>query len=500
MARFLLFIVSFLPSLPCSTYQDNKLPVPNAADQKKAEKEIREAFPKDFADKSRNGKSALAQKLLGQSADDKNTPTSRYVVLLLSRDLATESLDLTTAFDAIERLNTLFQTGAAPLTGATFTVERNSWKAAALNAARKNASTPEDVSSLADAYIKFATDSVGEKNFADALIAAQLADQYAKASKAAGAVDKTGALLREIPELRKEEDQFSSIIISKADDPQARLVKGRYVIFVVNDVDRGIEALLGCSDQGLNAVARMELAKPTTAQAMVEIAETWLALSKKEENPLHKRRYLDRAVVWFEQAAKNAGGIARAKIEKRISETAARKAVTPVNLLREYELGKWKNLIQGRGEWSKGKDGYTFKPVGGGGPDFGWSYPLPKSLTAFSVKMVFRVRDVGGIQIVFVDKKDIITGFGVALAYKWHEGFSVGNLDSRGPDIKTIKLTKLDKGWHTLDIKVTPDSIVAKLDNSNEVEWVGKFEPTSITVSGDEFEDWVVSEFVLIPR
>src|SRR6185503_17693206 len=102
---------------------------------------------------------------------------------------------------------------------------------------------------------------------------------YAKSSKATVAAERAGQMIKEVPELKKEDESFANIITTKADDPAAKLIKGRYSLFVVGDEKAGIENLLGCSDEGLRAIAKLEAAKPATAEAMVDIAEAWLTLS-----------------------------------------------------------------------------------------------------------------------------------------------------------------------------------------------------------------------------
>jgi hypothetical protein len=300
--------------------QDQKLPVPDAADQRKAEAEIRSVFKEDFVKKTRDGKRAFAARLLAEAADAKNTPTSRYVVLLLSRDLAVEALDVGTILASIDQLGKLYEVTKPLLTGATFSSSSNALKVSAFNNAQKFATSPEDASLLGDAYLKVAEDTLKEKLFDDALSSAQAAEKYAKAAKASSALERAVQLTKEIPELKKEEDLFGTAITTKADDPTAKLVKGRYSLFVVGDDKAGIDHLLGCSDEGLKSVAKLEAAKPMTAEAMAEVAEAWFALSKKEEILLQKRRYKNRARSWFDDAMKNAGGIARTKIEKRLAE------------------------------------------------------------------------------------------------------------------------------------------------------------------------------------
>src|SRR4051812_44162445 len=110
--RHLVWVLLLLQSA-----QDQKLPVPSAADQKKAEAEIRSVLKEDFAKRTRDGKRVLAQKLLAEAADEKNSPTSRYVVLLLSRDLAVEALDVGAILASIDQLGKLYDVANPPLTG-----------------------------------------------------------------------------------------------------------------------------------------------------------------------------------------------------------------------------------------------------------------------------------------------------------------------------------------------------------------------------------------------
>src|SRR5581483_2133692 len=114
----------------------------------------RSIFKEDFSKKSREGKRTLAQKLLKEAADEKNTAVARFVVLQLSRDLAIEALDIETLFSAIDQMAKLYDVERPPLTGATFTSSSNALKVSGLNGAQKFASGSEDSSSLGEAYLK----------------------------------------------------------------------------------------------------------------------------------------------------------------------------------------------------------------------------------------------------------------------------------------------------------------------------------------------------------
>jgi hypothetical protein len=184
------------------------------------------------------------------------------------------------------------------------------------------------------------------------------------------------------------------------------------------------------------------------------------------------------------------------KVDIAVEERAKDKEnSSEIDLLKEYENEKWKDLLN-RGKWEKDDGAYELVGESGGGSDIGWSYPL-NGIDTFTISMTFRMANAGAIQIVFTEKPQMIQGFGVALSYAWNKGFSVGNLDSRGKDMKTVELSRINKGWHELEIKVNPSSISAKLDNGEEVSWRGNFSPTCVLLSGDEHGDWYIKKLAL---
>ena len=62
-----------------------------------------------------------------------------------------------------------------------------------------------------------------------------------------------------------------------------------------------------------------------------------------------------------------------------------------VDLLKEVENGKWRNLLPERGAWRKSAEGYEMVPVPGNAADFGWAYhgpATPGRLKSFWVGIV----------------------------------------------------------------------------------------------------------------
>lgn len=330
--------------LAFSFNQDIKLPIPSAAEQKKAEAEVRAVFKEEFSKKDREGKRTLAKRLFGEAQDEKNTSASRYAVLLLSRDLASESLDIDTLFKSIESIEKLYDVAKPALAGATFTNNLNGLKIEALNKAQKTVASADDSAILGDAYLKVAEDALSEKVFEDAQSAAQASEKYGRSAKSPGIADRASTLQKEISELWKEDEEFGRVITMKIDDPAAKLVKGRYFLFVAGDEKDSLQFLIGCSDEGLKNVAKLEQGAPSTPEGMMGVGEAWYTLAGKESSLVQKRRYKERAYKWFDLALKDAGGIQRTKIEKRLSELGP-KASGPVTGL----VGYW-SCDEGTGE------------------------------------------------------------------------------------------------------------------------------------------------------
>lgn len=300
--------------------QEERLPIPSAAEQKKNESEIKAIFKEDLSKRDRDSKKTLSQKLLDQAMDARNTSASRYVLLFLARDLAAEGMEVATGFSAIQHLDKLYEMGKPPLTGATFSSNLNAQKAAFLNAAKKYAGSPDDQLLLARAYLELAESALTRFEFDDAQVAV---DQAARLSKDPDVSSQITAFAKEIP-LRKQEDaavkKAELTLAASSEDPEANLTIGRYLLFVKVDEPNGLAALAKTSDTGLKDVAKRELAKPISPEDMAAVGEAWVTVATRERSPLHKRRFHDRGVRWLNQALDLAGGLTKAKIEKRLKE------------------------------------------------------------------------------------------------------------------------------------------------------------------------------------
>jgi len=330
--------------------QDGKVSVPGADAQKTAEKEIRDLFKSEYANRERDSRRLLAVKMLGQ-AKGTTEAAARYVLLRESRDLSLEIFDPAGAFAAIDEI------------GKTFDVKPMDLKTAALATLKKGAKTPEQGELLSEASLRLAREMAAANEFDAALKAAKDAEAAAKGAKHPMLAEAAIEFSKELPDLKKEQAELSKAelaIAANENDPAANVAIGKYFCFIKNDWDRGASCLMKGADDGLKAAATQEYLKPKDPEAQAELGDRWFALSSEKSRPaLDKRRFRNRALTWYETALSAATGIVRTRVEKKLEECRkAGGARTEIDLISMIDpkadaiVGEWtvdvKTLVQTR--------------------------------------------------------------------------------------------------------------------------------------------------------
>jgi len=318
--------------------QDARSSVPDAADQKRAEKVIRDFFRNDYQSRDAAARSALAEKLLKEAGATQGDAVTVYVLLREARDVAAEAGNAALAFEAISRMAERFDVKVAEL------------KAAALAAARKKASTPEDLGRVAEALLGLAEEQIRKDELDDALRGARDAESAARSAKDSALASRAAALVRDIPEMKRLHEPYAKAemtLSSNPADPDACLTCGRYLCMVRGDWDAGLPLLAKGNNAALADLAMKELAKPEEAAAQLEIADLWYELAEKEKNALLKRRGQSRARTWYEKAVPGATGLVQLKASKRLADLEAALGPpagggsgAPVDLLRLIDPAK----------------------------------------------------------------------------------------------------------------------------------------------------------------
>src|SRR6185503_4542499 len=85
-----------------ATAQEKKLPVPDPAQVKEAEKNVKELFKAEYAKKTAGDRSALA-KLLLNAAAGQSKPAEKWVCLNQAQELAVQAIDWDIALEAVQQ-------------------------------------------------------------------------------------------------------------------------------------------------------------------------------------------------------------------------------------------------------------------------------------------------------------------------------------------------------------------------------------------------------------
>jgi hypothetical protein len=288
-----------------------RLPVPEAAVQKEAEKSIKEIFKAEYAKKTAAERQALAVALLNQAGQTGDDPGGLWVLYREAQDAAVLAGDAKTAMLAVDAAARRFDIDAIAM------------KSAALATIGKTAKSPDEISLVIDQMNRLIDELIGSDVYDTAEKTAAAAVALAKRTAQPILVQKTAVRAKEVSEAKAKFQSMKGgleALAKNPDDPRANGEMGQFLCFVKSNWDTGLRFLSKGSDGPFKALSAKEIAGPTAAAELVAIADEWCALAEKEKSPLKKAPMLAHASTIFEQALPDSSGVLKAKIEKRLSE------------------------------------------------------------------------------------------------------------------------------------------------------------------------------------
>lgn len=301
----------FLLALP----QDNRLPLPDEATQKRVERTIREIFKDEYAKKDAASRRAFVQRLLTQGKDGKDDPESRYGLLKEALEVASQSGDSAGALAAADEL------------AAVFAVAANPFRKEALDRTKKAGVDP---AALTEGYLKVAADALRSGEIDLAADAAKEADAAAQKAKKIPLVGKARAMSKEIAEQRAEAPKLAEArtkLGTAPGDPAANGVLGRHLCFKAGDWDQGLAHLAKGPDD-LKALAAQDLAAPSAGAEQVKLGDGWWDAGEKEAAAT-KDACRRRAARWYQTALPGLTGLTRVRVERRLAELPAEARIVP---------------------------------------------------------------------------------------------------------------------------------------------------------------------------
>jgi hypothetical protein len=289
---------------------NQKEPPPSAEQLAGAQQKIREIFETEIKNaKSPTARVEIAKRMLSEADDRKNDLPTVYALQLRARDLAAETGEVATAFEAIDQLTAMFEAEPGVL------------REEALEAAARGAKFSNQRTAVSDAALDLAEAAVAEDDFATADRFAKIALTAARGASDATLAKRTAARVKEIDEQKQAFEELQSDLArleTHPDDPEANLRVGRFECFAKENWELGLPRLAKSSDAHLKQLAARELQASADAKEQLALADAWDQLAEKE--PAQIREVLDNhAEEWYRRAVAQLSGIDKLRVEKKLA-------------------------------------------------------------------------------------------------------------------------------------------------------------------------------------
>jgi len=298
---------------------DERLPLPSAAELKRAAQTARLLYQDLIERSDRDGRLEVARTMFKRAWVTQDQPAMQYHLFHNARRLAASAGDGRLAFDIVEQLDQRFQIDKLDVLKHTLRVTVLS-----LHAKR-------DTEDAVKAAIATAEDYARAEKYDDADDLLTMLLVVVRATKDPG--------LHRWVSHERDRNKLRSSLFNAADraneelekyptNPVANLALGRYLCFVQNNWAAGSRAFLYSDDYDLAEVAAWEAAAPhweaTSAadyEEQFDLAEEWWELAgQRQTSSTFKTLYLARAAHWYEKALPGLDDVHRELAEKRLEQ------------------------------------------------------------------------------------------------------------------------------------------------------------------------------------
>jgi hypothetical protein len=260
---------------PPGRKSESAAPLPDNDARQKAEQQVRARYKADYVKASKpDGKLVLGKKLFNEATEFKGEGAERYVLYEQAAKYAAEAGETSLAWTIIDEM------------AMTFGVDVIALKAAAAKGAVKLVKDDDDALALVQLYLTLMDEAAGLAQYeASAQLGAQLIQAARKANSAplSDQMQERAKRARDLAAAYKEARPAEEKLKESPDDPKANRIWGRYLCFWTEDWVGGLPLLEKGDDPALAALAKKDLAKPTDADEIVEIADGWWTISEKEK-------------------------------------------------------------------------------------------------------------------------------------------------------------------------------------------------------------------------
>lgn len=335
-----------------------KLPVPDAAALKSAEKLVKDVFLQESAKKKNMAeKLTLAKSCLERGLQTKDDAAAQFVLLRSAKDTAVEIGDGETALRAVDALTETFEIDALQM------------KLDALLKCVKMARMPAHYRTILTLLLPVLDEALAKDDFNAARRLAELAVNVSRATKDA-ALMKTArersADVRKAADAREAVQAAVKTLEETPNDPEANRIVGEYLCFCKGNWTEGLPKLAAGTGEPAKTLAANDLQGAASPEARVKLADAWWDFSASQHG-VAVSRVQERAVHWYKLALPGLKGLSREVAVKRLTE------FKPVGAIPQHRVFTFNEKAVAEGYWEWSGD-WEFANDGAKGPSIPGSF------------------------------------------------------------------------------------------------------------------------------
>jgi formylglycine-generating enzyme required for sulfatase activity len=300
---------------------------PGAASMDSARVEIRGVFEEEYAaferyasdERKKEAGLRLAYRLLKEERKGGHSHAVRYVLFLEALSITADIADVQVLIQAVNGLAAHFGEDEVHL------LEQFLDKAS-----RKAKSA--DFLQMAHGFVHLAERALVADRYEAAGKAVQSAVRAARLAKDKDlerAARNRQDVIEDLKRQWKILEQYWQALQDDPQKPEANYLVGRFFAVRKGDWERALPHLSRGSSEDLKKLALLEMQKPASTNAMIELGDGWMQQAEGERDRRAKGRYHERATGWYKRAFPDLTGLDRARVEKRIAGIAEQASPAP---------------------------------------------------------------------------------------------------------------------------------------------------------------------------
>jgi hypothetical protein len=287
-------------------------PVPAASAQREVQKQLAGMFDVKQA-KTPLEKLKLARQLVDVATKEGGDPAECYVMLDQATQLASDAGDAVLVLQTMDAMGTRFELDGTAL------------KESALLRLVEGATSSERIRSLTSAANIVIPQALEQQHFDRAVelaVAVARACQRSQGKEFRKEAIRKRDLIQAICKEQKEVQAARETLQGNPNDTEANWVVARWHCFTNDDWRQGLPYLAKVSDKELKHAAEQELGlSPANPDDVIWLADAWWQLAKSRKGK-DRDALLVHAGHWYDQVLKTQAGLAKLKIDQRLSELA----------------------------------------------------------------------------------------------------------------------------------------------------------------------------------